>query len=76
MFKYTFLSGDIKINTPFCTNFNDIKREITQTPECIKSKSTYPNGFTIKSVQYADKIEITTNKELIDNGDGSFSVNL
>lgn len=78
MFKYTLTpaSDDLKILTPFVTDFNDVKKEITQTSDCIINVSHYPCGFTIKITQYANKIEIESNKELIDNGDSTYSVKL
>lgn len=75
MFKYTF-TGDFSINTPFCTNLQDIKKDFKQTPDYISNKSTYPNGFEIELIQYADKTQVITNKELTQNSDGSFSVKL
>lgn len=76
MYTYTFTSKDSSILTPFVDNLNDVKKEITQTPEYIINKSTYPNGFIIEMTQYSDRIEVKSNKELIDNGDGTYSVKL
>ncbi|MCU7201364.1 hypothetical protein [Turicibacter sanguinis] len=76
MYKYTFTS-DVNIKTPFgITDFNSIRKEITQTAECITNKSTYPNGFVIEMKQFADRIEVASSHELIDNGDGSLSVKI
>ena len=74
MFEYTFSIGETKIITPFVDNLNDIKKTITQTSEYVKNVSTYPNGFIIEMVQYSDRIEVKSNKELIANDDGSYSV--
>lgn len=75
MFEYTFPAGsDFKILTPFDIDFNDIKKEITQTAEYIRNLSTYPNGLILDTLQYPDKIIIKSNKELVDNGDGTISV--
>lgn len=75
MFEYTFGPGtETKILTPFGIDFNQIKKEITQTPECIRNLSTYPNGLVVDMYQYANKIVIKSNKELVDNGNGTLSV--
>lgn len=76
MFEYTITSGECRVLTPFVDNFNDIKKEITQTADCVKNISHYPNGFTVEITQYADRIEVKSNKELINNGDGTYSVKL
>lgn len=76
MFEYTITSGEFKILTPFVDNFDDVKKEITQSSDCVKNVSHYPNGFTVEFTQYANKIEVKSNKELINNGDGTYSVKL
>ncbi|MDD7793701.1 hypothetical protein [Clostridium sp. 'White wine YQ'] len=77
MFEYKFEPGtNVKILTPFNIDFNQIKKEITQTPECIRNLSTYPNGLVLDMYQYSDKIVVKSNKELIDNTDGTLSVKL
>ena len=77
MFEYTFTDGEIKILTPFCSDLSQIKHEvISQTPDCIHSISTYPNGFVIESFVYNNKIIHKTNKPLVKNSDGTFSVQL
>ena len=75
MFQYTF-SENAKILTPFVEDFKQINHEFIQTADCIKQTSTYPNGFVLKTTQYSDRVKLETNKELIDNGDGSYSVKL
>ncbi|EGS9997877.1 hypothetical protein I9Y31_000052 [Clostridium perfringens] len=77
MFQYTFTNGDFKINTPFCKDFSQVKNKIiSQSAECIHSISEYPNGFVIESLQYADKVVLKTNKDLIVNDDGSIDVQI
>lgn len=78
MFEYVFTS-EVKSGTVdttgFCDDFKDIKQEIlSQTPECIHKRSTYPNGFVLEVEQYSDRFIVRTNWELSDNGDGTFSV--
>mgnify|MGYP005775699337 CR=1 FL=1 len=75
MFNYSFNSsdGDIVIKTPQVNNFNDIKKEIKQTADCIINHSIYPNGLDITMSQLADKIIISSNKELLENDDGTYS---
>lgn len=77
MFEYIFTAGsDCTIDTEgFCKDFSEIKQETLQhTPDCIHRRSTYPNGFIIEMIEYADKIIIKTNRELKDNGNGTFTV--
>ena len=78
MFEYVFTAADgpgSLDTTGFCENFNDIKQEtLSQTPNCIHRRSTYPLGFVLEFEQHNDKFIIRTNWELSDNGDGSFSV--
>lgn len=77
MFEYTFTEGEVKILTPFCSDLNQIKYEvISHTPDCIHSISTYPNGFVIESFTYSNKVIHKTNKPLVKNPDGTFSVQL
>lgn len=77
MFEYTFKTGDkINILTPFCSNLSEVDRSESKSPDSIKSVSVYPNGFKIETTQTADKIIVKTNKELVDNGDGTMSVRL
>lgn len=73
-YVYTFAGTEAKIHTPFCSNLNEIINEFTQTPECIQTISKYPNGFVIEMNQYADMIIVKTNKRLLANQDGTFSV--
>ncbi|WP_443660455.1 hypothetical protein [Clostridium algidicarnis] len=76
MFEYTFTT-EKELLTPFCTDFKQIKNKlISQTPECIHRVSEYPNGFVLEIIQYNNKIIFKTNKELIDNNDGTLSVKL
>lgn len=78
MFEYCFTEkdGEINILTPFVEKFDDIKKDITQTADCIINKSTYPNGVYIEVYQYSDRVVYKCNKEFIDNGDGTFTTNL
>lgn len=77
MFEYTFTEGQVKILTPFCRNVSEINNEvISHTPDCIHQISTYPNGFVIESIVYSNKAIYKTNKPLVKNPDGTFSVQL
>lgn len=75
MFNYSFTStdGKITIKTPKVDNFNDIKKDIKQTVDCIINHSVYPNGLDITMSQLSDKIIISSNKELVKNDDGTYS---
>ena len=74
MFNYSFDSddGNIVTKTPKVDNFKDIKKEIKQREDCIVNHSIYPNGLDITMSQLADKIIISSNKELIKNNDGTY----
>lgn len=77
MYEYKIKSGsEFSIDTSsFCEDFKDIKHEkISMDSGCICMRSTYPNGFIVDVEEYADKIILKTNRELINNGNGTFSV--
>lgn len=75
MYNYSFseTDGNVVIKTPKVNNFNDIKKDIKQTNDCIINHSIYPNGLDITMSQLADKIIISSNKKLLKNTDGSYS---
>ena len=75
MFNYSFSSKDnhVVLKTPKISNFKDIKIECKQTADCIVNHSIYPNGLDITMSQLADKIILTSNRELVKNADGSYS---
>lgn len=76
MFEYTFnhCEGDFKILTPFANSMNDIKQEITQTSNCIRKKSTFPNGVVLDMEQYHDTVIVRCSNELVNNNDGTYSI--
>jgi hypothetical protein len=77
MYEYIFKAGcEATIDTSaFCKDFKEIKHEnINVAPNCTCMRSTYPNGFIMDMEEYADKIVLKTNRELIDNGNGTLSV--
>lgn len=78
MFEYTFTSSDNAptILTPFANSMSDIKKEVTQTTDCIRNISTYPNGVILDMEQYSDKTIIKCNHELVKNDDGTYSINI
>lgn len=72
MYKYSFGVGtNLSIKTPKVNSLDDIKKTINQTADCITNHSEYPNGLIIDMIEYADKIEIISNKPIIENEDGS-----
>lgn len=75
MYNYSFseTDGNVVIKTPKVNNFNDIKKDIKQSNDCIINHSIYPNGLDITMSQLADKIIISSNKKLLKNTDGSYS---
>lgn len=76
MYQYIVTSKDpVNISTPFCSNMDEIKQEIiSRSVDCNHVRSTYPNGFVVEMIQLSDKIIVETNRELIDNGNGNFTV--
>lgn len=72
MYSYT-ISGEIDIHTPGDFSNDDIKKTFEQYPDYIVNHSVYPNGFEITMTQYADRIEVQTNRPLTQNADGSFT---
>ncbi|TWH49579.1 hypothetical protein [Sporomusa sp. KB1] len=74
---YTFPTGtNVSIKTPYGLKSEDIKTEITQTAKCNRCVSTYPNGLVLDISQYADLTIIKSNKKLLDNNDGTMSIEL
>lgn len=74
MFKYTVNPGEkATIHTPFGLKFTDIKTETITNNEYTKIKSVYPNGLVLEMTNYGNKIELLSNRELINNGDGTFT---
>lgn len=76
MYEYVFTDQKKRIDASgFCKNTSEIKTEIIhQTESLVHAKFTYPNGFSFESETYEDKIIIRSNRELVDNGDGTLSV--
>lgn len=56
MYNYSFseTDGNVVIKTPKVNNFNDIKKDIKQSNDCITNHSIYPNGLDITMSQLAD----------------------
>ncbi len=75
MFNYSFTAkdGQITINTPKVENFSDIKREVKEELTCAINHSIYPDGLDITMTQFADKIILTSNRELIKHSNGTYS---
>ena len=75
VYNYSVKQGEsFNIKTPGSHTLNDINKNIGSDGEIIINHSLYPNGFEIKMTQLADKIIITTNKELVKNSNGSYSI--
>lgn len=75
MFNYSVKPGEsFTINTPGVNSLDEVKKEFKQTAECIINHSIYPNGLDITFTQLANKIIVSSNKELIKNDDGTYSV--
>ena len=75
VYNYIVHVGEsFNIKTPGNHTLNDIVKNIKSDESIIINDSLYPGGFKIKMTQLANKIIITTNKELIKNSDGSYSI--
>lgn len=76
VFNKTIKPGQsLKIKTPGNHSFDDITKNLKSDGEIIINHSLYPDGFEIKMTQLPNKIIVTTNMELIENEDGSYSIN-
>lgn len=64
----------IKILTPFVKNLAEIKSETKIVDGVTYSRFEYPNGFVLETEQTAEEINVKTNRPLIDNGDGTYSI--
>lgn len=69
------VNESFNIKTPGNHSFDDITKYLKSDGEIIINHSLYPDGFEIKMTQLSDKIIVTTNMELIENEDGSYSIN-
>ena len=69
------ISESFNIKTPGNHSFDDITKHLKSDDGIIINHSLYPDGFDIKMTQLSNKIIITTNMELIENEDGSYSIN-
>lgn len=67
------LSGEVKIIIPDLKDMNDVKKEIIQSADCIKTHLEYPNGLILDFEQVAGKISLHCNKKIIKNDDGTFT---
>lgn len=68
------INESFNIKTPGNHSFDDITKHLKSDGEITINHSLYPNGFEIRMTQLPKKIIITTNKELIKNDDGSYSI--
>lgn len=75
VYNYHVLPGEsFKIKTPGNHSFDDIIKNIKSDGEIYINHSLYPNGFDIKMTQFANRINITTNMELIKDDDGYYHI--
>lgn len=71
MFVYIIETGqNVDIKTPF--EMTD--RKLEQFNDLTVNTSTYENGWTLTMKQYADRIEVISNKELIQDSDGFYVI--
>ena len=75
VYNYRVLPGEnFKIKTPGNHTFDDILKNIKSDGEININHSLYPNGFEIKMTQMANRVNITTNMELIKDNDGCYHI--
>lgn len=65
---------NLEIKNPKGLDLNSIQKDIIQTSDCITTTMTYPNGFILTMVQTAEEVKVSSNRPLIDNGDGTLSI--
>lgn len=76
VYNYIIHIGEsFNIKTPGNHSFDDITKHLKSDDGIIINHSLYPDGFDIKMTQLSNKIIITTNMKLIENEDGSYSIN-
>ena len=73
MYTYIFDGVGCKIHTPGISDFSQIKKEVVQTAGKIVNRSTYPNGLILEVEQTATRIVVYSNRQLIQNPDGSYT---
>lgn len=73
MYTYVFDNVGFEIKTPGVSDFSQIKKEIVQLPDKIINRSTYPTGLVLEIEQKANQTVIYSNRQLIQNPDGSYT---
>ena len=61
--------GQATIKLPHVDNFSDIKIQVTQSAERIKTHEEFPNGLILDIYQYPDRVEYISNKRIIADSD-------
>lgn len=74
VFTYIFEGTNCSISAPWLSDMSQVKTESTQTPEKITMRATYPNGVILDITQEVTQSTIYSNRQLIQNPDGSYSV--
>lgn len=75
VYNYRVLPGeDFKIRTPGSNSLINVKKLLKTNGDVNINNSVYPTGFEIKMTQFANRINITTNMELVKNDDGTHSI--
>ncbi len=73
MFEYTFKrDADIKVLTSFDMNYD--KKEVIDDQNYKRYYYTYPNGLIVEMIEYGDKTVLKSNREFVENGDGTFDI--
>lgn len=74
MYTYIFEGKNCSISAPWITDMSQVKTESAQTPTKITMRATYPNGVILDITQEATKSTIYSNRQLIQNEDGSYTI--
>ena len=75
VYNYHVLPGeDFNIKTPSTNSLNDVNTLLKANGDIVINKSIYPTGFEITMTQLANRINITTNMELIKCDDGYYHI--
>ncbi|MPW25726.1 hypothetical protein GC105_07980 [Alkalibaculum sp. M08DMB] len=73
MFEYTFEANeDIKLLTSH--NLQQVNKKVITYENFTSTFLTYADGFSVEMKEYTDKVIIKSNRELVENGDGTLDV--
>lgn len=74
LYTYIFKGTNANISAPWISDMSQVKTESIQTATKITMRAIYPNGVILDITQEATQSTICSNRQLIQNADGSYSV--